>query len=220
LKDCKWQIVFSAKKEKCLDSTTMLCYFSRLASIYFFISDVAFFINMNPFDIIIIVILGYSLVRGVFRGLVKEVSSIVGVLGGFYAAFTYYTLLAKFLSGLIKEPAYLNILSFLIIFCSVLIIVGVLGIIIKYLLNIAFLGWVDRIGGVGFGLLKGVLIVSILFISLTAFLPKGSPFLKNSMLAPHVSWVSERMAKVVSKEMKQDFIAKLGELKKTWKIPN
>jgi len=40
------------------------------------------------------------------------------------------------------------------------------------------------------------------------------------MLAPHVSWVSEKMAKVVSKEMKQDFIAKLGELKKTWKIPN
>jgi membrane protein required for colicin V production len=175
---------------------------------------------MNPFDIIIIVILGYCLVRGVFRGLVKEVSSIIGVLGGFYAAFTYYTMLGKLLSGLIKEPAYLNILSFLIIFCTVLIIVGILGIIIKYLLNIAFLGWVDRIGGVGFGLAKGVLIASVLFITLTAFLPKGSAFLKNSMLAPHVSWVSEKMVKVVSKEMKQDFMAKLGELKKTWKIPN
>ena len=175
---------------------------------------------MNPFDIIIIVILGYCLVRGVFRGLVKEVSSIIGVLGGFYAAFTYYAMLAKHLSGLIKEPAYLNILSFLIIFCTVLIIVGILGIIIKYLLNIAFLGWVDRMGGVGFGLIKGVLIASVLFITLTAFLPKGSAFLKNSMLAPHVSWVSEKMVKVVSKEMKQDFMAKLGELKKTWKIPN
>jgi membrane protein required for colicin V production len=175
---------------------------------------------MNPFDIIIIVILGYSLVRGIFRGLVKEVSSIIGVLGGFYAAFTYYTILTKFLSGLIKETAYLNILSFLIIFCSVLIIVGILGVFIKYLLNIAFLGWVDRIGGVGFGLVKGILIASILFITLTAFLPKGSAFLKNSMLAPHVSWVSEKMAKVISKEMKQDFMAKLGELKKAWKIPN
>jgi membrane protein required for colicin V production len=175
---------------------------------------------MNPFDIIIIVILGYSLVRGIFRGLVKEVSSIIGVLGGFYAAFTYYTILTKFLSGLIKETAYLNILSFLIIFCGVLIIVGILGVFIKYLLNIAFLGWVDRIGGVGFGLVKGILIASILFITLTAFLPKGSAFLKNSMLAPHVSWVSEKMAKVISKEMKQDFMAKLGELKKAWKIPN
>jgi membrane protein required for colicin V production len=175
---------------------------------------------MNPFDIIIIVILGYSLVRGIFRGLVKEVSSIVGVLGGFYASFTYYPKLAKLLSGLIRETAYLNILSFLIIFCSVLIIVCILGIIIKYLLYIAFLGWVDRIGGVGFGFIKGILIASVLFITLTAFLPKGSAFLKNSMLAPRVSWVSEKMAKVVSKQMKQEFIAKLGELKKAWKIPN
>ncbi len=175
---------------------------------------------MNPFDIIIIVILGYSLVRGIFRGLVKEVSSIIGALGGFYAAFTYYPTVGQLLSGLIKETAYLNILSFLIIFCSVLIIVGILGIIIKYLLNIAFLGWVDRLCGVGFGLVKGILIASILLITFTAFLPKGSAFLKNSMLAPHISWVSEKMAKVVSKDMKQSYTAKLEILRKTWEIQN
>ena len=173
---------------------------------------------MNPFDILIIVVLGYSLVRGLFRGLVKELSSLIGVMGGFYAAYTYYKVLANLLSGLIHDISYLNILSFLIIFCGVLIIVGVLGVIIKYLLNIAFLGWVDRIGGVVFGVLKGVLIVSILFITLTAFLPKGTAFIKNSELAPHVSWISEKMANVISKEMKQDFNAKLGELKKAWKI--
>jgi len=173
---------------------------------------------MNPFDILIIVILGYSLVRGLFRGLVKELSSIVGVLGGFYAAYTYYNVLAGLLSRLIHDISYLNILSFLIIFCGVLIIVGVWGVIIKYLLNIAFLGWIDRIGGVVFGVLKGILIVSILFITLTAFLPKGTAFIKNSELAPHVSWISEKLAEVISKEMKLDFKAKLGELKKAWKI--
>ena len=175
---------------------------------------------MNPFDILIIVILGYSLVRGLFRGLVKEVSSVIGVLGGFYAAYTYYKDLAGFLSGIINEISYLHISSFLIIFCGVLILVSVLGVIIKYLLNIAFLGWVDRIGGVVFGLAKGALIVCVLFISLTAFLPKGSAFIKNSVLAPHVSWMSEKMAKVISQEMKQDFTGKLRELKKAWKIPH
>ena len=175
---------------------------------------------MNPFDILILVILGYSLVRGLFRGLVKEISSIIGVFGGFYAAYTYYHTLAKLISRLIRDVSYLNIVSFLIIFCGVLIAVSVLGVIIKYLLNIAFLGWVDRIGGVIFGVAKGVLIVSVIFISLTTFLPQGSAFIKNSVLAPHVSWVSEKMAKVVSKEMKQDFTRKLGELKKTWQTPH
>lgn len=175
---------------------------------------------MNFFDILIIVILGYNLVRGLFRGLVKEVSSIIGVLGGFYAAYTYYPLPAKWLSGLIHNTAYLNILSFLIVFCCVLIVVGILGVIIKYLLDIAFLGWADRVFGVCFGIIKGILIVSILFITLTAFLPKGSGIIKNSTMAPHVSWISEKMAKVITKEMKQDFLVKLKELKKTWKTPN
>lgn len=175
---------------------------------------------MNPFDILIVVILGYCIVRGLFRGLAKEVSSIVGVLGGFYAAYSYYTVVAKWLSRIISNTAYLNILSFLIIFCSVLIVINVLGIIIKYLLNISFLGWVDRIFGVIFGFAKGVLIVSVLFIILTTFLPKGAPIIKNSLLAPHVTWVSESMAKVISKEMKQDFSDKLGELKEAWKSPN
>ncbi|CAB1071480.1 colicin V production protein [Alkalispirochaeta odontotermitis] len=173
---------------------------------------------MNLFDILIIVILSYSLIRGLFRGLVKEISSLIGVLGGFYAAYTYYKHLASLLSGLIQDTSYLNILSFLIIFCGVLIVVSMLGVVIKYLMNIAFLGWVDRVCGVLFGFAKGMLIVSVLFISLTAFLPKGSTFIKKSVLAPHVSWVSEKMAKVVSQEMKQDFMSKLGELKKAWKI--
>ena len=161
---------------------------------------------MNPFDIFIIIVLGYSIVRGLFRGLVKEASSIIGVLSGFYAAYSYY-------------PSYLNILSFLIIFCSILIIISILGIVIKYLLNVAFLGWVDRICGVGFGLIKGVLIITVLFIILTTFLPKGAPLIKKSVLAPHVIWISEKMVRAVPMEMKKDFFGKLDEFKKEWKIP-
>ena len=48
----------------------------------------------------------------------------------------------------------------------------------------------------------------------------GAPIIQNSLLAPHVMLISENMAKVVSKEMKDDFYNNLGELKKAWKIPN
>jgi membrane protein required for colicin V production len=173
---------------------------------------------MNPFDVFIIIIIGYSVVRGLFRGLVKEVSSIIGVLGGFYAAYSYYPMVAKLLSRLITEPAYLNILSFLIIFCGILIGISILGVVIKYLLNVAFLGWIDRICGVGFGLIKGVLIVTVIFIILTTFLSKGAPLIKNSILAPHVIWISEKMVGLVSEDMKKDFFEKLEEFKKEWKI--
>lgn len=173
---------------------------------------------MNPFDIFIVIVLSYSIIRGLFRGLVKEVSSIIGVLGGFYAAYSYYPLVAKLLTGIIKDQSYLNILSFLIIFCGILIVISILGVVIKYLLNVAFLGWIDRICGVGFGLIKGVLIVTVIFIILTTFLSKGTPLIKNSILAPHVIWISEKMVGLVSDDMKKDFFTKLDEFKKAWKI--
>jgi membrane protein required for colicin V production len=173
---------------------------------------------MNPFDVFIILVMGYSIVRGLFRGLVKEVSSIIGVLGGFYAAYSYYPMMAKLLSGIIDEKSYLNILSFLIIFCSILIIISILGVVIKYLLNVAFLGWIDRICGLGFGLIKGLLIVTVLFIIFTTFLSKGAPIIKKSILAPHVIWISEKMVGLVSDDTKRDFFTKLDEFKKAWKI--
>jgi membrane protein required for colicin V production len=125
--------------------------------------------------------------------------------------------LAKLLSKWISDTGYLNILSFLLIFCGVFIIISVLGVVIKYLLNIAFLGWADRICGAGFGLMKGVLIVSVVLITLTAFLPKGSPLIKKSHLAPHVTMVSETMAKVTSEDMKNQFADKMSELKDVWR---
>jgi membrane protein required for colicin V production len=175
---------------------------------------------MNPFDIVIIVILSFCLIRGIFRGLVKEVSAIIGVLAGFYAAYTYYVQTAKYLSRWISNVSYCNILSFLIIFCGVLIIVNILGIIIKYILKIASMGWIDRISGAGFGIIKAVLIVSILLIMLTAFLPKGSPIIRNSMFAPYITMVSERLAKVIPPSMKDQFSVKLKDFKEAWKKQN
>lgn len=172
---------------------------------------------MNLFDGVIIVVLAYCLIRGIFRGLIKEISSLVGVLGGFYAAYSYYPWLAKLLSRWISNAGYLNILSFLIIFFVVFFVISILGVIINYLLKIAFLGWIDRVCGAGFGAIRGVLIVSVMLIPLISFLPNGSPILQDSLLAPHATLISEKMAKVVSKDLKSAFAKKLSRLKKSWK---
>ena len=167
---------------------------------------------------ITVAVLAFCVIRGIFRGLIKEVSSIVGVMAGFYAAYTYFSDLAGLLSGWISNESYLNILSFLILFCLIFFLVSIIGVVIKYVLNIAFMGWFDRTCGAAFGLVKGILIVSMLFIIFTAFLPQGAPLVKNSVLAPHVNRISEKMIKVVPKDMKREFSAKVEELKKDWKI--
>lgn len=172
---------------------------------------------MNPLDILIVVILTYCLTMGFFRGLFRELASISGVLAGFYAAYTYYMYLAAYLSKWISDTGYLNILSFLIIFLSIFVLIGILGAIVKYLLKIITFGWLDRVSGGVFGLIKGTLIVSVLLMVFTAFLPKGAPIIRNSLLAPRVILLSEKMSEVVSQDMRRSFSAKIEYFKKAWK---
>ncbi|MBF0226534.1 MAG: CvpA family protein [Desulfobacterales bacterium] len=171
---------------------------------------------MNPFDIITIVILAFTLIRGIFRGLIKEVSSIVGVVGGYYIAYTYYADISKLISKWMPDQSYINLVSFLLLFCVMFISVSLVGVLINYLLNIAFLGWLNRLLGAGFGFIKGALIISIIFVGLTTFLKNDSPLIKDSMLAPYVSMISDKIVTVVPEDMKNKFMDKLKDFRKNW----
>lgn len=171
---------------------------------------------MNLLDYLLIAILGYCLVRGIFRGLVKELSSIVGVLGGFYAAYTYYPLLAKPLSHWIANAGYCDILSFLILFILIYLVVSIAGVLIKHLMNIVFLGWVDRLGGTLFGALKGFLMMAVLILILTAFLPQNAAILRQSLVSQYMMNISATLGKVVPDHMENRFTTKMRELRKSW----
>ncbi len=171
---------------------------------------------MNSFDIVVAIILGFCLIRGIFRGLVKEMASIIGVLAGFYAAYTYYPEMASLLAPWIENEIYLNLTSFMVLFCLILIIVSILGVVLKYLMKIAHMGWADRVSGAVFGAFKGVLITSVILVTLTAFLPSGSPLIRDSLLAPHINMLSENMARLISDDMYEAFDGKIGELKRIW----
>jgi membrane protein required for colicin V production len=171
---------------------------------------------MNALDIIICIITGFCLVRGLFRGIIKEVTSIVGVFVGFYGAFTYYPLIAKWLSQVITNRSYLYIISFFLAFTVIFIAIGFLGVVLKHVFRAASLGWADRILGGTFAMVKAILIVSVLLIALTAFLPKNAPVMRDSRIAPHVSAASEKMAAAVPLEMKEKFRDNISALKESW----
>jgi membrane protein required for colicin V production len=171
---------------------------------------------MNALDIGICIIAGFCLVRGLFRGIIKEVTAIVGVLVGFYGAYTYYPLIAKWLSQLIANKSYLNIISFFIVFTVVFFTIGFLGVVLKHIFRSAAFGWADRILGGAFAMVKAILIVSVLLIALTAFLPKNAPVMTHSRIAPHVSATSEKLVAAVPLEMREEFRDKIKALKESW----
>lgn len=172
--------------------------------------------KVNLLDIVLAAIIAFCLIRGIFRGLVKELSSIIGVVAGFYAAYSYYPLTARFLNRWIADTGYANILGCLILFLGVYIGISIIGVLMKYLMNIVFLGWTDRVCGLIFGTLKGVLIVSVIVVLLTAFLPKNVAILRDSLIVRHTMVISSTMVRVASIDMKKLFQDHVKGLKESW----
>lgn len=172
---------------------------------------------MNLFDLAIIAILCFCLVRGVFIGIIRGLFSITGVLVGFFGASAFYMEVSKSLLYWMPDASHVNLLSFLSIFFGFFFTISILGMIVNGLLKIDFLSWVKRTLGAVIGIIKGVLFVSVLLLTFTAFLPKGTPIIKNSLFSSYFTLVSEKMARIVSKDMRHKYVAKIGEYKKSWK---
>jgi membrane protein required for colicin V production len=172
---------------------------------------------MNILDIVILVILGFCLVRGIFRGIIKEVTSIAGVFVGFFVAYNFYPFVAVLISRFFTNEALLNIASFFLAFTILFLLVGLVGVILKHLFKAVALGWVDRLLGATLGFIKAVLIVSVLLVPLTTYLPQKTPVMKDSLLAPYATKISQVLVAVVPKEMKEKFHENINALKETWK---
>ena len=172
---------------------------------------------MNPFDMAIIVVLGYCVIRGIFRGLIKEVSSIIGLAAGFYVAYSFHDMLSPLFSGWITDPAYLKITSFIFLFCTVFFIIALIGILIRFVIKLVLLGVFDRILGGIFGALKAVIVVSFAYILLITFLPAGGvSVVSASKLAPQINTLAKGIICVVPKDVRDSYHKKIFELKKDW----
>lgn len=172
---------------------------------------------MNPFDMAIGVILGYCMIKGVFRGFIREAAAIAGLLGGFYAALVYHDTLAPAFSGLIHNLHYLYIFSFLVLFCTVFLGVTLLGMLIRALLRLMLLGVLDRVFGSVFGAVKGIVIAALLFFLLATFLPRGgAAMVRDSVLAPHVNFLAGGIARVIPQEARRSLVRRIQELKTEW----
>lgn len=136
---------------------------------------------MTLIDVVALVIVGLSVLFGVFRGLMREVLALVA----WVAAFLVANLLAPEAARQLPEgmAAELRLLAgFVAVFLIVLVVVSVLAILASKLVKGAGLGVEDRVLGGVFGFARGGLIVMILVLlaGLTS-LPR-QPVWRNALL--------------------------------------
>ena len=134
---------------------------------------------MNWIDTAIVVILIIALVMGFINGLVKEVASLAALILGIWGAIKFSAFTAEKLYDFFDMTGkYVGIIAFIITFALIVVVIHFIGILADKIVKAAALGFVNRILGVVFGVLKSVMIMSVLFAVLNAiddhrpFLPK------------------------------------------------
>ena len=115
-------------------------------------------------DIIVCALLVFAFYKGVVNGLFVELASLISLVLGIYFAVKFSSFVKELLMGFVKwNPNSIQIVAFILTFIVVVIAIHLLGKFLTGIANFAFLGWLNKLGGGFFRVLKTVLIVSIVF---------------------------------------------------------
>ncbi len=163
--------------------------------------------SVNFLDFILLVFVALFIVSGYRKGIIIGLATIAALILGIYAAVHF----SIFLNDILAErfdpsPNTLPILSFIVTFFLVVIGVILVARLTEKFADVIGLGFLNRLGGAILGLIKGVILASIVIFLLT-FLDPKSGFIKakdkhESYLYSKISGVFPKMMKMFGVEIK------------------
>ena len=158
--------------------------------------------ELNYFDVAVVVILALFVLRGFLRGFVGEVAGLVAIVGGLWFAHTYSPLVAQYLTFL-TDPVWRNIAAYVLAFVGVVLVVGLLARLLQKILSFSFVSWADKLAGAMLGFIKGLVICALLLLVAQRFVHDAA-FMRDSRVLPYLNSVIAQ----VRAHLPQDLVKK------------
>jgi len=125
---------------------------------------------MNILDIILAVPLLWFAYRGFQKGLVIELASLVALILGIWVAIHFSFFAANFLTDNFDiGPKYLPVTAFIVTFIVVVLGVILVGKIVEKFINLIALGFLNKLGGLVFGIVKAAFFLSVITLIINSF---------------------------------------------------
>jgi membrane protein required for colicin V production len=100
-------------------------------------------------DIILLVLLILAVIKGYQRGLIVGVFSLIAIIVGLAAAIKLSTVVAEYIGKAVKiSDTWLPVISFTVVFILVVLLIRLGANMLQKTVEIALLGWVNRLGGI------------------------------------------------------------------------
>lgn len=120
---------------------------------------------MNYIDIVLGIFLILAAINGFRKGLIAEVASLAALILGIWGAIKFSYVTTEFLiENFNLKTDYLNIISFVVTFLVIVILVHIVGNTVTKIVDTVMLGFVNKLAGLVFGVLRSALILSILLV--------------------------------------------------------
>ncbi|HKY03627.1 MAG TPA: CvpA family protein [Blastocatellia bacterium] len=155
-------------------------------------------------DYFVLIVVVASVITGLRKGLFRVIISLVSTIFGLVLAGQLYEVAGKLFSLFTSSKTAQNLLGFIAVFLFVLLLGHVLMWALRGSLKRVRLGWLDNALGAGFGLLRGWLICSIVYLGLTAF-PVRIAMVDEAVFSPLLLEGTRTLAYLTSKEMREEF---------------
>ena len=121
---------------------------------------------MNYIDIIIGLLLLFAAIGGYRKGLISEIISLAALILGIWGAINFSYIVTDFIrENFGSDYKNLNIISFIITFIFIVIIIHLAGSLVGRLMEIVIPGFLNKLAGATFGVLRTALILIIILIA-------------------------------------------------------
>jgi membrane protein required for colicin V production len=165
-------------------------------------------------DWVILVVILISILQAASEGFFHEAFGIAGLVIGYVLAAWQYQSFADWFAPHVQSQWVAQIFAFLLIFIGVMLLAGIAGRVTRWVMRLAGLSFFDRLLGGVLGLLRGVLVIAIVLVSMTAFAP-SSGWLENSQFAPYFLVVGRAAIWVAPSELRNRFYQGLDLLQRS-----
>ncbi len=161
---------------------------------------------MTFFDYAVLAILGVSVLVSVWRGAIRELLALASWIVAFLIAQAYAGTVAALLPAAIPSAGLRLLAGFLVVFLVVLLLVALVALAISQLVRAAGLGPLDRAVGAIFGLLRGILVTSLLVLLAGLTAAPREPWWRDAMFSAPLEalvlvgkpWLPDELARRIS----------------------
>ncbi len=120
---------------------------------------------MNYIDIVLGIILILAAIQGFRKGFIIELASLAALVLGIWGAIKFSDWTAGFITRTFNfHSEFLTVIAFLVTFIIIVILIHLLGKMLDKTVKAIALGFLNRLAGIIFGVLKVAVILSILLI--------------------------------------------------------